>query len=150
MLLDKFDNLLLVFCKLLFSPILMVCRKRRADICNPQAFICKQTVFIICLFKAPNPLLQGRGLSGMRFDKTGFSISPVEQITCKISRSRLVIRSDKRNRHALQLSVNCHDREMLYHHLQNALAVIFIMDAHNDNSAHPQLAQSFNVKKLPS
>ena len=80
----------------------------------------------------------------MRFDKTGFSISPGEQITCKISRSRLVIRSDKRNRHALQLSVNCHDREMLYRHLQNALAVIFIMDAHNDNSVHPQLAQSFN------
>ena len=33
---------------------------------------------------------------------------------------------------------------MLYRHLQNALAVIFIMDAHNDNSVHPQLAQSFN------
>ena len=97
MLLDKFDNLLLVFCKLLFSPILMVCRKRRADIRNPQAFICKQTVFIICLFKAPNPLLQGRGLSGMRFDKTSFSISPVEQIACQFSRSRFVIRSDKRN-----------------------------------------------------
>ena len=33
---------------------------------------------------------------------------------------------------------------MLYRHLQNALTVIFIMDAHNDNSTHTQLAQSFN------
>ena len=34
-------------------------------------------------------------------DIEGFPVSTVEQISRQISRSRLVIRSDKRNRHAL-------------------------------------------------